>query len=196
LLNGSRSALGPGFKDFLSAAVQTLVMNRNQRNASVQSGYGCNGRGPRQARDANARISGNAWWIRPFTILSLLVVIVACQAELADVGSTPPEAVLTTGSTTTAGSNVEQEEFSGSIAGSAPASGPRPATTGSYRQRYLSNVAPLIVYCITDLGWEATYDSRLGVLLPEVSLSQEKERDTAMSLCVAGSRTYHGIYAD
>lgn len=169
-------------------------MNRNQTNASVKSGYGCNERGPRLGRDADAGIYGNAWWIRHFTILSLLVVIVACQPRPADVGSTPPEDALTTGATT-ADSNADQGELVGSIAGSAPGSGPRPAT-GSYRQRYLSNVAPLIVNCINDLGWEATYDSRLGVLLPEVSLSQEKERDAAMSLCVAGSRTYHGIYAD
>ena len=82
------------------------------------------------------------------------------------------------------------------IGDSAPISGARPAA-GSYRQRYLSIVAPLIVYCMNDLGWEATYEPRSGVILAEgVLSSQGLERDSAMSFCVAGSRTYRGIYAD
>jgi len=81
------------------------------------------------------------------------------------------------------------------VADSAPTSGPRPAV-GSYRQRYLSSVAPLIVDCMNDLGWEATYETRHGALLGEVPPSQGMERDAAMTLCVAGSRTHRGIYAD
>jgi hypothetical protein len=127
-------------------------------------------------------------WIRGFTIVSLLVAIVACQPGLADVGSTPPEESLTTGAATTADSAAL-------TANSTPISGLRPEVR-SYRQRYLSDIAPLIVHCMNDLGWEANYDPRLGAILPEVPLSQALERDGAMSFCVAGSRTSRGIYAD
>jgi len=138
--------------------------------------------------DTQTRISGYASWIRRFTILSLLLAIAACQAGPADVGSIPPETAMTTAATTTADSGA-------SAAASAPITGLRPVA-GSYMQRYLSKVAPLIVQCMNDLGWEATYDPRLGALLAEVPLSQEMERDGAMSFCVAGARTYRGIYAD
>lgn len=140
-----------------------------------------------EKRDTETRISGYASWVRRFTILSLLLAIAACQAGPADVGSIPPKAAITA-ATTTADSGA-------SAADSAPSPGLRPAA-GSYMQRYLSQVAPLIVHCMNDLGWEATYDPRLGALLAEVPLSQEMERDGAMSFCVAGSRTYRGIYAD
>jgi hypothetical protein len=57
-------------------------------------------------------------------------------------------------------------------------------------------VVPLIVHCMNDLGWEATYDPRHGALLAEVPPSQVMERDGAMRFCVAGSNKYRGIYAD
>jgi hypothetical protein len=62
--------------------------------------------------------------------------------------------------------------------------------------RYLADVAPLIVHCMNDFGWEATYDPLLGVLLPEIPLSHGMERDGAISLCVASSHTHSGIYVD
>lgn len=162
-------------------------MNRNQTNASVKSGCDGKGRGPRAGRDTETRISGGASWIRRFAILTLLVAIAGCQPGPADVGSTPPEAVMTTGAATTAKSDT-------STVDPAPISGPRPPV-GSSRQRYLSVSSRLIVNCMNDLGWEATYDPRHGALLAEVPPSQIMERDRTMSFCVAGSHNNHGIYA-
>jgi hypothetical protein len=59
----------------------------------------------------------------------------------------------------------------------------------------LSISAPLIVYCMSELGWEATYDPQHGALLADVPPSQVMERDRAMSFCVAGSHNQHQIYA-
>jgi hypothetical protein len=120
---------------------------------------------------------------RPWPLLVLTLVIAACGRIDGDATSLEPQ---TTTAATTAVSDA-------SIADSTPISALRPAAR-SYRQRYLSDIAPLIVYCMNDLGWEATYDPRLGVFLPELPFSQERE--VAMSFCVAGSRTNRGIYAD
>lgn len=122
---------------------------------------------------------------RPWSLLILTLVIAACGQNDIEATSLGPE---TTTAATTAGSDA-------SIADSAPTSGLGPAAD-SYRQRYLSDFAPLIVDCMSELGWEATYDPRLGALLAEVPLSQVMERDRAMSFCVAGSHSYRGIYAD
>jgi hypothetical protein len=102
-----------------------------------------------------------------------------------DGGATSVEPQTTTAATTAVSD--------ASIADSTPISALRPAPR-SYRQRYLSDIAPLIVYCMNDLGWEATYDPQIGVFLPELPFSQERE--LAMSFCVAGSRTNRGIYVD
>jgi hypothetical protein len=137
--------------------------------------------------------------MRGCTILSLLIAMVACQLGQADEGSTPPEGAITTGAPIPADSDVGTPD-------STPISDPRPEA-GWYRLRYSSDVAPLIVRCMNDLGWEATYDPRLGGLLPEVpersergrgdpSLSQGMEREGAISLCVASSHTHRGIYID
>ena len=117
----------------------------------------------------------------PLYLLALTLVTAACERNEAVALSEPQ-------TTITAPANA-------SIADSAPGSGLRPAA-GSYPQRYLSNIAPLIVNCMNDLGWEATYDPRLGALLAEVPPSQVMERDGAMSFCVAGSRNYRGTYAE
>jgi hypothetical protein len=128
-----------------------------------------------------------------------LIAMVACQPGQADEGSTPPAGSGTDGGATTVETNA-------STADSTPISDLRPET-GWYRLRYSSDVAPLIVHCMDDLGWEATYDPRLGGLLPEVpersergrgdpSLSQGMEREAAISLCVASSHTHRGIYID
>jgi hypothetical protein len=171
------------------------------RNTDVfgKSGHDANERGPGADRDPETRISAGASWIRGCTILSLLIAMVACQPGQADEGSTPPEGAITTGAPTTAVSDAGEPN-------STPISDLRPET-GWYRLRYSSDVAPLIVHCMNDLGWEATYDSRLGGLLPEVpersergrgdpSLSQGMEREAAISLCVASSHTHRGIYID
>jgi hypothetical protein len=81
-----------------------------------------------------------------------------------------------------------------STADSAPISGPGPGA-GSYRQQYLSDFAPLIVHCMIELGWEATYDPQHGALLADVPPSQVMERDRTMSFCVMGSNNYRGIFA-
>jgi hypothetical protein len=146
------------------------------------------GRSPRAQRHTETRISGGASWISRFTILSLLVGVVACQRGLADVGSTPPEFTVTTGAATAADSGA-------STANSTPIPGLRPAVRW-YMKGYSPDAAPLIVQCMNDLGWEATYDPRFGAFLPEVSLSQGMERDAAMSLCVASSHTHRSIYID
>ena len=122
---------------------------------------------------------------RPWTLLALTLVIAACGRIDLEATSLKPQ-------TTTAATTADSDT---SIADSAPISGPRP-TAGSYRQRYLSDVAPLIVQCMNQLGWEATYDPRRGVLLAEVPPSQEMEPFGAMSFCVAGSHSRHEIYAD
>jgi hypothetical protein len=82
-----------------------------------------------------------------------------------------------------------------STADSAPISGPGPGA-GSYRQQYLSDFAPLIVHCMIELGWEATYDPQHGIVLPELPLAEKLERDGALAFCVAGSHHHLGIYAD
>jgi hypothetical protein len=121
---------------------------------------------------------------RPWSLLILTLVIAACGQNDIEATSLGPE---TTTAATTAVSDA-------SIADSAPISGLRPAAD-SYRQRYLSVSAPLIVHCMSELGWEATYDPQHGALLAEVPLSQKMERDRAMSFCVAGSHNQHEIYA-
>jgi hypothetical protein len=122
---------------------------------------------------------------RPWSLLVLTLVMAACGRIDVEATSLEPQ-------TTTAATNAVSDT---SIADSAPISGLKPAA-GSYRQRYLSVFAQLIVHCMNDLGWEATYDPRLGALLAEVPASQKMERDGAMSFCVAGSHNYRGIYAD
>lgn len=101
-----------------------------------------------------------ASWTRGFTILSLLVAIVACQPGQNDVVSAPPE--------------------------SAP----------WYTLRYSHDVAPLIVQCMNNRGWEATYHPELGALLPKIPLLRAMERDEAIGFCVAGSHTHRRIYID
>jgi len=123
--------------------------------------------------------------IRPWSLLILALVFAACGRVDGDATSVETQ---TTTAATTADSDTSTDD-------SAPISVPRPPV-GSYRQRYLSNFAPLIVHCMTELGWEATFDHRLGVVLPAIPLSQQIERDGAMSLCVAGSHSHRGIYAD
>ncbi len=120
---------------------------------------------------------------RPWSLLVLTLVMAACGRVDGEATSSEPQ---TTSAVTMAVSDA-------SIADSAPISGP---AAGSYRQRYLSNFAPLIVQCMTELGWEATYDPRLGVVLPEVPLSQKLERDGALAFCFAGSHSHRGIYVD
>ncbi len=95
---------------------------------------------------------------------------------------------MTTGAATTADSDA-------STANATPISGLRPAVRW-YMKGYSPDAAPLIVQCMNDLGWEATYDPRFGASLPEVSLSQGMERDAAMSLCVASSHPHRSIYID
>ena len=114
----------------------------------------------------------------PSYLLALTLVLAACEQG---------ERVASSESQTTIASP------STSIADSAPISGP---AAGSYRQRYLTNLAPLIVHCMAEIGWAATYDSRLGVVLPEVPSSQKLERDGALAFCVAGSHSHRGIYVD
>ena len=82
-----------------------------------------------------------------------------------------------------------------SIVDSAPTSGPTPPV-GSYRQRYLSIAAPLVVHCMNDRGWEATYDPLHGAIIADVSPSQIEERDRTTAFCVAGTRTNRGTHAD
>ena len=77
------------------------------------------------------------------------------------------------------------------IANAVPIPERRPPV-GWYGQRYLSDFAQ----CMNDLGWEATYESRVGVLLGEIPFSLKTERERAMSLCVVSARPYGGIYAD
>jgi hypothetical protein len=137
--------------------------------------------------------------MRGFTILSLFTAMVACQPGPADEGATPPEGAITSGAPIPADSDA-------GTTNSTPISDLRPET-GWYRLRYSSDVEPLIVGCMNDLGWEATYDPRLGGLLPEdpersergrgdPSSSQGMEREGAISLCVASSHTHRGIYID
>ena len=121
---------------------------------------------------------------RLLSLLVLALVIPACGRS--EAAATPSELQTTTAATTAvAGAG---------IAGSASISGPKPPV-GSYWERYLAVSAKLIVHCMSELGWEATYDLQQGVLLAEVPLSQELERDRAMSFCVAGSHNQHQIYA-
>jgi hypothetical protein len=94
--------------------------------------------------------------------------------------------------TTTAATTADSDA---SIADSGPISGPRPPV-GSYRGRYLSVSAPLIVHCMNDLGWEATYDPLHGAVIADVPPSQIEERDRTTAFCVAGTRTNRGIHAD
>lgn len=121
---------------------------------------------------------------RSWCLLVLTLVIAACSQT--DVEATSSGSQTTTAATT-AGSDT-------SIPDSAPISGPKPPV-GSYRQRYLAVSAPLIVECMNDLGWEATYDPGHGALLADVPQSQMLERDGAMTFCVAGSQNYRGISA-
>lgn len=133
---------------------------------------------------------------RPWALLVLTLVIAACGRVDGDATSLEPQ---TTTAATTAVSDAGTPN-------STPISDLRPETAW-YRLRYSSDVEPLIVRCMNDLGWEATYDPRLGGLLPEVpersergrgdpSLSQGMEREAAISLCVASSHTHRGIYID
>ena len=122
---------------------------------------------------------------RPWSLLVLTLVMAACGRVDGEATSLAPQA------TTAATTGVADA----SIADSAPPSSLRPPV-GSYRQRYLSVSAQLIVYCMNDLGWEATYDPRHGAILAEVPPSQVIERDGVMRFCVAGSHNNHGIYAD
>ena len=122
---------------------------------------------------------------RPWSLLILALVMAACGRV--DGGATLLEPQRTTAPTTA--------DTDARIADSAPISGPRPPV-GSYRQRLLYVSAPLIVHCMIDLGWEASYDPRHGVLLADVPPSQVMERDRTMSFCVAGTRTNRGIHAD
>ncbi len=78
---------------------------------------------------------------------------------------------------------------------STPTSDLRPEA-GWYTLRYASAVAPLIVHCMNELGWVATYDPQLGALLPEIPLPQALERDEAIGFCVAGSHTHRMAYLD
>ena len=121
---------------------------------------------------------------RPWSLIVLALLMAACGRIDGDATSLDPQ---TTTVATTAVSDA-------SSADSSPISGLRPAAS-SYRQRYLSDFAPLIVHCMGELGWEATYDLQLGVLLAEVPPAQKMERDGAMFFCVAGSHNYHEIYA-
>jgi hypothetical protein len=116
---------------------------------------------------------------RPSYLLALILVIAAC-GRIETVASSEPQTMIN------APPNASTADFT-------PISALRPAAR-SYRQRYLSDIAPLIVHCMNDLGWEATYDPQIGVFLPELPFSQERE--LAMSFCVAGSRTNRGIYTD
>jgi hypothetical protein len=163
------------------------MTNGTQLDASGTSGYDSKGQCPCAHRDTEKRISGGGSWVGRFTIAALFVAIVACQSGPADVGSTLPAGSGTDRGATTADSDA-------SIADSAPISSPRPAASG-YRQRYLSVVSPLIVHCMNDLGWEATYDPQHGALLADVPPSQVMERDRTMSFCVMGSNNYRGIFA-
>jgi hypothetical protein len=122
---------------------------------------------------------------RPWSLLVLALVIAACGRIDAEAISLEPQA---TTALTIAVSDT-------SIADSDPISDEKPAA-GSYRQRYLSVFAPLIVHCLNELGLEATYDARLGVLLAEFTSSQPTDRDGAMRFCVAGSHSHLAIYAD
>ena len=76
------------------------------------------------------------------------------------------------------------------VANSVPIPERRPPV-GWSGQGYLSDFAQ----CMTDLGWEATYESRVGLLLGEIPFSLKMERERAMSLCVASARPTRGIYA-
>ena len=117
----------------------------------------------------------------PSYLLVLTLVIAAC-GRIEGVASSESQTTINAPPST-------------SLAGSAPIpdAGPR---AGSYRQRYLSDFAPLIVHCMTELGWEATYDSRLGIILPELPLAEKLERDGALAFCVAGSHNRNEIYVD
>jgi hypothetical protein len=121
---------------------------------------------------------------RPWSLLVLTLVMAACGGVDREATSLEPQ-------TATA---VTIAVADASIDEPAPISGPGPAA-GSYMQRYLSVSARLMVYCMTELGWEATYDPQHGVLLAEVPPSQKMERDRAMSFCVTGSHNNHTIYA-
>ena len=120
---------------------------------------------------------------RPWALLVLTLVMAACDRIETAATSLEPQP------TTTAVDSDSSTNDSTSV------SSQRPADV-SYRQRYLSEIAPRIVHCMNDLGWEATYDPQHGAVLAEVPPSQEMERDGAMSFCVAGSQRYREIYAD
>ena len=122
---------------------------------------------------------------RAWSLVVLALVMAACVRVEGVATSLQPQ---TTTAATTADSDAR-------IADSAPISGPRPPV-GSYRQRYLSVSAPLIVRCMNDLGWEATYDPQGGAVLADVPPSQIEERDRTTAFCVAGTRTNRGIHAD
>lgn len=117
----------------------------------------------------------------PSYLLALTLVIAAC-GRIEAVPSSEPRPRSTLPPST-------------SIADSTPISDLTPET-GWYRLRYSADVAPLIVHCMNDSGWEATYDPELGALLPQIPVSQGMERDGVMSLCVASSHTHRGIYID
>ena len=156
-------------------------------NVLGKSGYDGIGRSPRAGRHTEIRISEGVSWISRFTILSLLVGLVACQRGLADVESTPPEVSMTTGAAAAADSDA-------STANATPISGLRPAVRW-YMKGYSPDAAPLIVQCMNDLGWEAT-------TIPDSGPSFLRFRclkgwnETAISLCVASSHTHRSIYID
>ena len=114
-------------------------------------------------------------------LLALTLAVAACQQT----ESVAPSESQTTIKATPSTSMVDP----------APISGPK-LPVGSYRQRYLSVAAPLIVHCMNDLGWEATYDPQHGAVIADVPPGQIEERDRTMSFCVAGTRTNRGIHAD
>lgn len=117
----------------------------------------------------------------PTSLLALTLVLAACEQSDGVAASESQTTVHTSPSTSTTES--------------APVLGKTPPVR-SYMQRYLSVSAPLIVHCMNDLGWEATYDPLRGAVIADVSPSQIKERDRTTAFCVAGIRTNRGIHAD
>ena len=89
----------------------------------------------------------------PSYLLALTLVVAACEQG---------EVVASSESRTTVNASP-----SPSLADPAPISGPTPPV-GWYRQRYLPIAAPLIVHCMNEFGWEATYDPQRGAVIADV----------------------------
>jgi hypothetical protein len=168
--------------------VRNIKDERVSLNVLGKSGYDGIGQSPRAGRHTEIRTSGGVSCVRRFTTLTLLVGLMACQRGLADVESTPPEVNMTTAAATAADSDA-------STANATPLPDLRPAVRW-YMKGYSPDAAPLIVQCMNDLGWEATYDPRFGAFLPELPLPQGMERDGAMGLCVASSHAHRSVYID